>query len=390
MLQIVHPAVRQGPTLTRPPAGQSRRPKRSRFPGLDAVRVLALVCVVVIHADHWPLQDTGVDRAVWSGIDLLARVAVPLFVILSGFLMTYGRQAEGDRRTFITRRLGRSVVPWLAWTPVYVLVGLFLTGEIPRHWAAVGSWLTLGAGHLWFLLLIPQLYALFLVWPRSGRGLVMAAVGAMAVQTGLCVYRLYAPATAPLNGLFLASGFQLCCFWIGYFGVGAAFGAWFARSHPRLPAWPFWIAVPAGAWLLLGHDVSGAANATFAQGTGAFLRPELPLLAFAVFLAAALSADRVLAGHRRLREAAALLSRYSLGVYIVHEALMYVPGRLTTGLLQQHLPASVGGFGVVVLVTLGLAVAVTRLILATPLAVTLGGAREPIRARPARSFDLAA
>ena len=354
------------------------------------MRVLALVSVVVIHADHWPLQDAGADRTVWSGIDLVARVAVPLFVILSGFLMTYGRQAEGDRRTFITRRLGRSVVPWVAWAPVYLLAGLFLTGEVPRNWPAIGNWLALGAGHLWFLLLVPQFYALFLVWPRSRRGLAVAAVGSLILQTALCVYRLYAPASAPLNWLFLASGFQLCFFWIGYFGLGAALGARFAGSNPRWPAWPFWMAVPAAALLLLGHDVSGAANGTFGQGTGAFLRPELPLLAFPLFLAVALSSDRLLAGRHRLRHATALLSRYSLGVYIVHEALTYVPGRMANGLLQQHLPASILGFLLMVLVTLGLAVALTRLLLATPLAVTLGGVTEPLRLRVVRSLDLAA
>jgi peptidoglycan/LPS O-acetylase OafA/YrhL len=348
-----------------------------RFPGLDAVRATALLGVVVIHADHWPLQDGGVDQAVWSGVDLLARVAVPLFVVLSGFLMTYGAQDRTPWRTFATRRLARTLVPWLGWTPVYAAAGLFLTGEVPRSLPGIGGWLSLGAGHLWFLVLVPQLYLLFLVWPRRARGLALAAALGLVVQTGLCVYRLYAPATDLLNGVFLDHGFELFPFWVGYFGIGAALGVRFASPGPRWPAWPFWVAVPVAALSLVGVDVSGAANAAFAQGTGAFLRPDLPLLAVPLFVAVALAADRVLTAHRRLSGAVALIGRYSLGIYIVHEALMYVPGRLLAdGLLQRHLPTSVAGFALLVVATLVLAALLTRLLVGTPLAATLGVRRE--------------
>lgn len=371
-----------------PPKAVHRDPEgaRRRFPGLDAVRVLALLTVIVIHADHWPLQGGGTDRLVWSTVDELARVAVPLFVILSGFLMAYGRQDRVPWRTFATRRLTRSLLPWLVWAPVYALVGVFLTGEVPAGWQGIGGWLSLGAGHLWFLILVPQLYILFRVWPRSRRGTVMAAVLALLVQTGLCAYRLWAPAAAPLNSVFLANGFELSPFWIGYFGIGVALGARFARSRPRWPAWPFWLAVPAGAALLLsGVDVSGAASPDFAQGTGAFLRPALPLLAASVFLATALSADRLLARHRRLQAAMSLIGRYSLGIYIVHEALMYIPGRLLAGALLQHpLPTSLAGVGLLVPATLALATLVTRAMVATPLAATLGSRREPLTSRPGK------
>jgi peptidoglycan/LPS O-acetylase OafA/YrhL len=361
-----------------------------RFPGLDAVRAIALLGVIVIHADHWPLQDGGVDRAVWSGVDLLARVAVPLFVILSGFLMTYGGQDRTPWRTFAARRLGRSLVPWLGWTPVYALAGLFLTGEVPHSWPGIGVWLSLGAGHLWFLVLVPQLYLLFGAWPRSARGLALAAGLGLVVQTGLCVYRLYAPATDPLNGVFLAHGFELFPFWVGYFGIGAALGVRFAGPGRRWPAWPFGVAVPIAVLLLVGFDVSGAANAAFAQGTGAFLRPDLPLLAVPLFLAIALAADRILAAHRRLRAAAALIGRHSLGIYIVHEALMYLPGRLIAGgLLQRHLPTSIAGFVVLVVATLVLAALLTRLLVATPLATTLGARRERVPPWAAAAFAAA-
>lgn len=360
-----------------------------RFPGFDAVRVVALLGVILIHADHWPLQAAGADRAVWTAIDQIARVAVPLFVLLSGALMTFGDRGRTPWRAFARRRLARSLLPWLAWTPVYLAAGLALTGEIPRSWEGVAGWLALGGGHLWFLLLVPQLYAAFLIWPRRPRALALAAAVAMAVQTALCVYRLYAPAGAPLNGVLLAYGFELAPFWIGYFGLGAALGGWIARhrGRPPLPALPFWVAAPAAAVALVGLGVPGAANPDFAQGTGSFLDPLLPAVAVPVFLAVALTADRLLGERARVAGAIGALSGYSLAVYILHEALLYLPGRaLSAPLLQQDVPASAAGVVLLVAATLGLALLAARVLAATPLAPTLGVRRAPLwaplRGRP--------
>jgi surface polysaccharide O-acyltransferase-like enzyme len=253
---------------------------------------------------------------------------------------------------------------------------------MPQTARGVGGWWLAGGGHLYFLILIAQLYGVFLFWPRSVRGTAVAAAVALALQTALCVYRLYAPATAPLNGVFLSFGYELFFFWIGYFALGAALGARLSKGTVGWASWPFWLAVPIGAALLFFLDHSGAANASFAQGTGAFLRPVLPPVALATFVALALSADSALANWPFARRVVSVVSRYSLGVYILHEALMYVPGRLLSQpLLHRHLPVSVVGFVLLVLATLVIALAATRLLVATPMAITLGSARMPLRIR---------
>jgi surface polysaccharide O-acyltransferase-like enzyme len=347
---------------------------------MDGVRVLATLLILLIHADHWPLQDGGADRAFWLGVDDLSRVSVPLFVILSGLLLAYRRHDEMTLPTFFRRRLGRSLLPWFVWMPVYTVVGIVLTQEVPPSWPGVATWWLLGGGHLWYLILIPQLYVAFQLWPRSPRATAALALAAMALQAALSLYRLYAPADAPLNGLFLPYGYEFLFFWIGYFALGVALGSRLAGDRMRLPAWPFWPAAAGGAALLLALNVSSAANASFAQGTGAFLVPGLPLLVVPLFFAVAITAEPILESHTWLREAVRRLSRYSLGIYITHEALMYVPGRLLAPLLlQRHLPVSALGFALLVPATLGLAYVLTRLIVATPLAITVGLPQEPLR-----------
>ena len=361
----------------------SGKPAPQHLIGLDAVRVVATILVVAIHADHWPLQEGGADLAFWSGVDTVARTSVPLFVILTGLLLTYRRQEQLPLRTFLRRRLGRSLLPWIVWMPVYTLIGIFLTQEVPANGRGVASWWLLGGGHLWYLILVPQLYIVFQLIANGPRRMAAFAVIGMALQTGLCVYRLFAPADAPLNGVFLAYGYEFFFFWIGYFTLGAAIGDLLALRRPKLPAWPFWLAAVGGAVLLLGVNLSNAPNATFVQGTGGFLRPTLPLLTVALFFAVAITAEPLLAERARLRKAVLTVSRYSLGIYIVHEALTYIPGRLLAwALLQRHLPVSIVGFILLVGFTLALAWGVTRLIVATPLAITVGLPREPITWRP--------
>ena len=361
------------------PLATAPEPTRAHMIGLDGVRVFAILLVLVIHCDHWPLQQAGADQVWWSGVDLLARPAVPLFVMLSGFLLTHRHQDRLSLRTFLRRRMGRSLLPWMAWMPVYALVGVYLTGEVQASGVGVMQWVALGSGHLWYLLLIPQLYVMFQLWPSRLRWSVTAALVALAVQVGLCVYRLWGPADGPANGWFLPYGYEFFVFWVGYFGLGATLGAVIAqRGGLNWPSWPFWLALSGPAALLLALNVSAAPNASYAQGTGAFLRPELPLLVVPLFFAVFLLTEKLLAGRSRLEAGVRALSRYSLGIYLVHAAITYLPGRVMAfALLQQHLPLSLLGFALEVLATLLLSLAAVRLIVATPISIVIGLPPEP-------------
>lgn len=346
--------------------------------------MVAIILVVVIHADHWALQQSGADRAFWSAVDALARVSVPLFVVLTGLLLAYRRQDRLPFETFARRRLSRSLLPWVVWMPVYTVIGVLLTQEVASSPSGVASWWLQGGPHLWFLLLIPQLYLIFQLWPATARlrSIVALAILALALQTGLCVYRIAAPPGAPLRDFFLGYGYELAPFWIGYFAVGAALGAWLVRrpaSGRRV--WPFWIASAAAAVIFLTVDIPAAVGNPWAEGTGAYLRPLLPLYTVPLFLAVAFTGEAVLAARPRLRNAVGRLSLYSLGIYIVHEALTYAVGRPLAPLLQQHFPLSLLGIAIMVPATVALAYAAARLIAATPAAVTIGMAQEPLRRR---------
>ncbi|MEO8898273.1 MAG: acyltransferase [Candidatus Dormibacter sp.] len=364
-----------------PADGMAEASAPSRPPRLQsavALRALATVFVVVIHTTHWPPS-----AALFDNLDTLGRFAVPAFMLLTGVLLSYqyggSRLRAGD---FLRRRFSRTLVPWLAWAPVYAVFGWFFSTE-PQHTAAgLLSFVSYGAGHLWFLLLIPQMYLVYLVWPR--RHLWWWAAGALALQTALCVYRLYGPMPAGfVDQFFLWHGFQLLPFWIGYFAVGVAAGRTLVRrGEPSEVRWPAMVgavvAVAISGWLLVTVSYGGAPNGDFQVGTGGFLLPQEPLFVLAIATLVWLVGRRLMSIGGPLVAGIALLSDNSLGIYILHPILVFAIGRQMSGLLNPGLPLSFVGF---LLLTVGglLAATLASLFLrATPLAVSIGVSRRSL------------
>jgi surface polysaccharide O-acyltransferase-like enzyme len=126
----------------------------------DRLRNLATLLVVMIHVcAPIPMQGTNYDSSEWWTGNLwcsLGRPAVPLFVMLSGFLLfskTYGL------RTFLTKRFSRVVIPAMFWFVIYLLYNHFSTNN-PATWIDVLKHILEGPVHyhLWFIYLIIGLY----------------------------------------------------------------------------------------------------------------------------------------------------------------------------------------------------------------------------------------
>lgn len=122
-----------------------------RNSGLESLRILSLLGVVVIHVNA---QKTfGSDVAVGHVLDEASRFAVPCFFILSGFFWKPQRLA--DIRAQSNRILKRVGFLFLAWTALYWLAefsGLYPREFHPDALDYTVLLLTGGAGyHLWFL-----------------------------------------------------------------------------------------------------------------------------------------------------------------------------------------------------------------------------------------------
>lgn len=351
---------------------------QGRLTELDLLRVVALGAVVLIHSLAWIVASpnvpayTGLREALLG----LSRFCVPAFLLASGLALTWTGSLGGGTRAFLAKRWSRIAVPWLAWTPVFAALGI-VAGGMSTGWRDVGSWLAFGAGHLYFLVLVGQLYLVFLVMPRRGRGLVAFTAAAMAVQIALGFYRTYLPQPQGAFGWPASQlAFEEAPFYLGYFAVGCLVGANWRRLAALQRWWPLAaaaVAVTAGVFLAESLTVSPDASR---HGTYTFLWPaEIPLT-----LSVSLLVLWVGRAYRETLRPAGLaiswVSRHSLGLYIVHPIFLNAAGPRLAGL-----PAGLRVALLVALALAGAALVVAVLERIPWIGITIGERARPLTLR---------
>lgn len=142
------------------------------------LRVLATLSVILLHAAGYgslhvkkiPVTDWWICHI----INVFGRFAVPVFVMLSGYLLI-GKYEE--LRSFIKKRFSRIFVPFLIWSLIYITWSNFkgLAGE--RTPWTVGDFVKKilvgnggGSGHLWFVYMLLGIYAITPIISRWIKG----------------------------------------------------------------------------------------------------------------------------------------------------------------------------------------------------------------------------
>ena len=347
-----------------PPAARGRQ----WLSGPELARAAAAVAVVLIHTSAWA------GGSLFLNINTATRFSVPAFVILSGLLTAYA--ARGGRRSPLLRRLRRTVVPWLAWAPLYLVLSLW-AGDLPRTAHDILVWVEGGGGHLYFLLLIPQLYVAYRFWPRSHRWALAAAF--LTLQMLLGAVRLYLPIHGFWQSWFtIWWGYMYFPYWLGYFALGVAIGGELraARQRPTL-----WIAGTGLATVLtyIALDmwaVAGSPLPAYGGGTGAFIVPLMTPFAVAATLFLLSVGTAAPATEARWWPVVRTLSDASLGIYIVHPGIVTL-AKIAVGSQPIHeLASSWWGFFVFSGGLLLAAWVVTEALRRSPLSWSIGSFRE--------------
>ncbi|HKE92224.1 MAG TPA: acyltransferase family protein [Gemmatimonadales bacterium] len=142
---------------------QPTSPAAARAVAPDVVRAVAIALVVLLHtagvvANPGP---AGGLAAFWAGniYDSLARAGVPLFVLLTGWLLLAPERAAEPLGRFFRRRLDRVALPLITWSLV-----AWVWIAVRDHHAIAWSrfWRELLAGpvfyHLWYVYVLLGLY----------------------------------------------------------------------------------------------------------------------------------------------------------------------------------------------------------------------------------------
>lgn len=159
----------------------------------DGLRIFAALCVIFMHTAAGPLR-AGINTG-WHLLNVctsLAFTAVPLFFMMSGYLLMTSRKTS-DISVLLCHRLPRLVVPLAGWTVVAVLWQMFLAHTLTPG-AIWAQFVTALHGpvmvHFWYLYTLIALYALspilyggIQVLGKSGRVYLFVLAAAVSAHT---------------------------------------------------------------------------------------------------------------------------------------------------------------------------------------------------------------
>ena len=140
--------------------------KPTRNIALDLIRVVAIVLVLWQHAseyyyigDNLSIIHANIPLLTW--INSVARICVPLFVMISGYLLL---PVSTSTTTFFRHRFTRILFPWVFWCVAYAVYFMLRSGDgiatciasvcrIPLNYGVE-------VGHLWYIYMLIGVYLL--------------------------------------------------------------------------------------------------------------------------------------------------------------------------------------------------------------------------------------
>ena len=296
-------------------------PERAVAP--DLVRAVAIALVVLLHtaavlARHGPGRGAA---AFWAGniFDSFARPAVPLFVLLTGWLLLAPARHEESIGRFLWRRLGRVGLPLLCWS----LVAFWWVGVRDHravHWAQFPRQLLNGPVfyHLWYAYVLLGLY---LVIPIL-RPLAATASQALRWYTlGLWfVWSSVLPLWTYLGGPSVAIPVVVVSTYVGYLLAGL----WLAgiRTSRRTRIELLLLIVLSTAWTILATARLTGTD-TLNPGLYGYERPNVLVMSVGWFVLLTQPEPAAwVARHPRWLAVVHVVSATSYGVYLAHALIL--------------------------------------------------------------------
>ena len=140
--------------------------KKTYLFSIDALRVIAILAVILIHASTKSMAVTGLDITIQPFslfLNQAARFAVPLFFLFFCFVLELNNKKDLSFVEFFKKRASRIVIPFAFWSVVYLLYGnkldiaaLFRNNFLDTLLYGTASY------HLYF---IPTLILFYLAFP---------------------------------------------------------------------------------------------------------------------------------------------------------------------------------------------------------------------------------
>lgn len=144
----------------------TKSPTSERIIFTDFIRVIACFMVIMVHAcEFFYISGTNTfhmqpgDEFWVSKIDSALRACVPLFVMVSGYLLL---PLKDTPNIFYKKRMVRVFVPFAIWSVLYAtlpyLWDTMSATEVKEHLVGLCTNFNMSSGHLWFVYMLIGLY----------------------------------------------------------------------------------------------------------------------------------------------------------------------------------------------------------------------------------------
>lgn len=100
----------------------SEEKKKLYNPVVDILRILSILAVIIIHTTTRTLEASkfALIRIPWTlFLNQTARFAVPLFFMISGFVLELNYHLHESYLTYLKKRFSRIIIPYIFWSTIY-------------------------------------------------------------------------------------------------------------------------------------------------------------------------------------------------------------------------------------------------------------------------------
>ena len=285
----------------------------------DILRVIAILAVIMLHC----ISDLFVEPALYATpawhtlniLNTLARMGVPLFFMISGYLII-SDERKMTLGAFFSRRIPKIVIPFLIWNVVYYVYYAYEA----QSYASVGDFLfglaAMGVSyHFWFVYTLIFIYLLApIIKPfltrATDRQLIYALL-VIAFPTTIC------PLINKFSGVWLFRFDAVILGYAGFFVLGYLLGR--ARLTPKIRAAIYVCGVGGailGIWGTYAYSSMQLIDTTFNIGCSL----SAYLIAAAVFTAVRTLSEK--SSSPRTARVFYTLGSLTYGVYLIHVLVM--------------------------------------------------------------------
>lgn len=309
---------------------------KSYSAGADLARIFAGIGVVFIHVtDPFIIFQAYIGGFSWlliNNLNTAFRVSVPLFIVLSGFLLLrISKQIKISE--FYKKRFLKIGIPFLFWVTMFFLWQKSIGWNVNLDHILNGL-LRVNIDHLYFLVIIMQMYLIvpliipFLAAATKRTHLIFTAGLFAFTMLLLLISTLYPPAEVNLRNNILTIGIPYICYFVAGFVMQ---GLKLSRIQVILSIVIFLVLSLFAAFVSQGDLES------YFRNYGSITIVPMVLISFAIFLTLGYSKKLLTPKVRRVIQH---LSSIVFGVYIVHMFVIHMMDRylnLEPGLILSPL-----------------------------------------------------